>query len=147
MDAGSLQQGMRAHDVGVNEGIRAGYRTVDMTLGGEVEHAFGLEAPKGGRQRLSVADISLQEFVIRQVGDIAEGTQVASVAEGINVEHLMATLTHQGAHQITANEPGTSCHHRPHESSLCQLSYALCNASRDQGHGDADCQSLWSCRW
>jgi len=72
MAARGLQQGVRADDVGLDEGRRAVNGSVHMRLGREVEHGVGLEGLVDAVHGGVVADVGPLERIARVPGRIAQ---------------------------------------------------------------------------
>ena len=83
---GGGQHGGRAHDVGFEEGHRAGDAPVDVALGGEVHHGIDVFLLHQGGHAVRIADVHLDEPVVWSPLDVLEVGQVAGVGQGVEVD-------------------------------------------------------------
>ena len=108
---GRLEQGVRAHDIGLDKGIRPGDRTVDVAFGGEVHQGIDAIFTQGGQHRLVIADVRVHEVEAgfrlqrRQVG------AVASVGQGIQRNQGVTGVSGVPVvHEVGANKAGGAGH-------------------------------------
>ena len=87
--ARGFEQSERADDIGLDEIGSAGDRAVDMALGGKVHHPIGPESGHGNVHRGPVADIGLEEAVMRVAFDIAQRLTVAGISQRVDRKHLV----------------------------------------------------------
>jgi len=74
-----IEQGEGAEDVRPHKGGAVGDRAVDVALRGEVDDGIDRVVPEDGRYRAGVADVALDEGVVRIIGDIPEALRVPRV--------------------------------------------------------------------
>ena len=115
--ARGFQKHKCADDVGLDEICGPGNRPVDMAFGGEMHDPLGPEPGHGLRHRPGIADIGLEEAIIRSVRDQLERGLVAGIGQGVEVEHFMP-VRHQMPNQRRSDESGTTCHQNAHAIKL-----------------------------
>ncbi len=113
MGADGFEQGVGAHEVGVDEGRGVGQGVVVVGFGGEVHHQIGLAdqlVDQGG-----IGDVALDQ--LDPVGD--GGARVSGVGGvGEFVQHPDRALGGAGGqraqHEVGADETGTTGHENTH---------------------------------
>ncbi len=105
-----LEHRERAEDVGPDEGVAAGDRTVDVTLGGEVDDVVGPEALERRGDGAPIADVDFGEAIVRRVADGGERVEVAGIGELVEIEHVDALADEMPAKR-RADEPGAAGDH------------------------------------
>ena len=110
--ASRLQEVGCAADVGVNEVDRAVDRTIDVALGGEVDHCVDVVLCEKHSHGIDVADVGANKGVARTVslGDATKTGQMTRVGEGVDVDQSQLRIGGEGCtHEIAADEPGATC--------------------------------------
>ena len=80
-----------------------------MALGGEIHHGIGPVLGQQPRHQGAIADIAVHEHVVRVAVQRGQGVQVASVSQGIQVDH--PDSARDGLqHEITTDEAGAAGH-------------------------------------
>ena len=103
-----LQQHAGAQDVGLEEDLRCIDRTVDVAFGRQIEHRLGAETGEGGRHLGAICDVSDEETVARQIGNLGEIVPVAGIGQLVDVQDVIAFVADQRAHQSRSNEAGSA---------------------------------------
>ncbi|GJD76742.1 hypothetical protein CFIICLFH_5001 [Methylobacterium goesingense] len=104
VSAGAIEHDLGADHVGADEGARVGDRAVDVTLGGQMHHRVGPERGVEGVHRLRIADVGLDEAVLRVVGQRLERDRVGRVGQRVQRRHLVSELLHQMQDQCRSDE-------------------------------------------
>ncbi len=105
--ADGLQEGVRADDVGVEEGARVVQRVVVVGLGGEVhdEIVGAHQAVDQGR----VADVALHQGAALR-GQPIEGPAVAGVGQPVEDGDLKIRVRQRMSNEVGSDEAGTAGH-------------------------------------
>ena len=103
-----LEQLEGADDVGVHEVAGALDRTVDVALGGEVDHRVDGVLGEHPAHQLAVGDVAVNELVARLPLEIGEAFAVPRVGEFVEHDHAEVRLREQQAHEVAADEPGAA---------------------------------------
>ena len=101
-----LEQREGADDVGLDEVGRARDRAVDVAFGREMHDPVGPELGDRLLHRSAVADVGMQEAVVRLALDRSQRRQVAGISERIDVEDLIALVEHEVADERRTDESG-----------------------------------------
>ena len=113
--AGGFQQGIGANDIGLDKGGRAVDGAVHVRLGRQVHDRVRLELGQGATDHRAVADIGLQELVVRVVRDAGQRFEVAGVGQLVEVEHLVLGVIEQVANQRRTNKTRAAGDQNTHE--------------------------------
>lgn len=104
-----LKKGERTHDVGASEGERILDGAVHVTLGRKVDDAINLLVLHQLVEGIEVADVHLDELVVRLVLDVLEVSEVAGISQLVEVDDVvLGVFVHEEAHYVRANETGTT---------------------------------------
>ncbi len=85
-----------------------------MAFGSQMHHSVRTETAKGGRNCLTVADISLQEAIERIGFDRGQRGQCARIGELVDIEDFIALIQHQMPHDGRSDKPGAAGHEYTH---------------------------------
>src|ERR1700716_3272393 len=103
MLARRLTEHCSAANIRLDEGERIHERTVDVSLGGEVDYRVSI-----GRElvdKVSVADVALHEPIPRLPFELHEVGKVARVSQFVDHSHLdLRTRGSDEAHEVRADE-------------------------------------------
>ena len=103
------EHGGCAHDVGLEEGHRAGDASVDVALSREVHDRVDVLLLHQGRHAVRVADVHFDEPVIRCALDVLEVGEVAGVGQGVEVDDPHVRVAGDPtAHDMRSDEAGTA---------------------------------------
>ena len=102
---GGLEHGKGAHDIGGHEIPRIVNGTVHVGLRRQVHHPVRSVFPQGVPHQGGVPNVGVQEAVRRRVRRAVQGTDVAGISQGVNIQDFMAALKQQ-PDQIGADESG-----------------------------------------
>ena len=104
-----LKERQGAHYVGAREGERVFDTPVHVALGGKMDDAVHLFLLHKGVEAFEVADVHLDELVVRLVLYVLEVFQVAGVGQFVKVDDLvLGIFVDKQADNVTADESGTS---------------------------------------
>lgn len=87
----SLEQRVCPDDVGVDERVWAGDRSIDVTLGGEVEHGANLMLTQKTLAQSAIANVAVDEFKSRRITrafDAIEVGAIARISERVEYDNL-----------------------------------------------------------
>ena len=84
----------------------------------EMHHPFRPEAVIGFGNRLPVADVGLEEAVVRVVVDGAQRSERAGIGELVDGEHLVASDEHEMTNNRRSDEAGAAGDENAHETTL-----------------------------
>jgi len=87
---GGFEQTEGAVDIGTNESLGAGERTVNVALGREVHDGARLIPVEQAIEQRRIADIALLETVGRKLLDRGKVLQIARIRELVEVDHWSA---------------------------------------------------------
>jgi hypothetical protein len=116
---GCLKQRAGADDVGFDEIGRAVDRAVNMGFGRQMHHCARPVFGKNAGDRLPVADIRLLEDMARIVARVAQGFQIASIGQLVEIDDCLAGLGDQLANHCRSDEAGTACNDNCHVIFRC----------------------------
>ena len=106
----SLQQAQSSHHIGLGEGERVLNRAVHMALGGEVDDAVDMFVLHQLIDTLEVADVHLDEAVVRLVLDVLQVSEVAGVGQLVEVDDFVFRIfVDEEADDVAADEAGAAC--------------------------------------
>ena len=109
VELGGLQQAERAHHVGAGEGEGVLDGAVHMAFGGQVDDAVHVVFLHELHDAVEVADVRLDEGVVRAVLDVLQVGQVAGVGQFVEVDDVIVRIfVHEQAHHVAADEPGAA---------------------------------------
>ena len=81
-----------------------------MRFGGEMDDAVHTVAPERLENRLEVADVRLEERVVRPVLDVVEVRQVSGIGEIINVDNVIIRIfVHKQSDDVASDETCAAC--------------------------------------
>ena len=110
----SLEQRVCPDDVGVDERVWAGDRSIDVTLGGEVEHGANLMLTQKTLAQRAIANVAVDEFKSRRITrafDAIEVGAIARISERIEHDDVRVRVGRQlMANKIGADEAGAASH-------------------------------------
>lgn len=104
---GGLEHGKGAHDIGGHEIPRIVNGTVHVGLRRQVHHPIRSVFPQGVPHQGGVPNVGVQEAVRRRIRRAVQGTDVAGISQGVNIQDFMAALKQQ-PDQIGADESGAA---------------------------------------
>jgi hypothetical protein len=113
-----LQQREGAFDVRLDEGTRAVDASVDVALGGEVQHGARAVLGQQAVDERAITDVAVHEdmpCVALQRGQVA---QVAGVGEGVEIDDGLVALRQPVEDEVAADEAGASGHEEGHFGAL-----------------------------
>ena len=85
-----------------------------MALGREMDDRVRIELGERAGHGLAIADIGLKQTVARMVLDLAQRLQARGIGELVDVQHVVAVISDQHAHQRRADEAGAAGGQNPH---------------------------------
>ena len=86
------KQAERADDVGLDEFGRAVDRAVDMAFGREMHDDVDVVFAKNSRHSGGVADVGLDEAIVRIILDLAQRGEIAGIGELVDIDHAMTGI-------------------------------------------------------
>ena len=105
-----LQQAQRSHHIGLSKGERVFDGAVHMALGGEVYDAVDVFILHQLVDTLEVADVHLDEAVVRLVLDVLQVGEVAGVGQLVEVDDFVFRIfVDEEADDVAADEAGAAC--------------------------------------
>ena len=103
---GCLKHAQSAHHVGLCEGERVFNRAVHMALSCEVDHTVDVVFLEDSHYSLKVADVSLDEGVVRFVFNVFEVGEVACVCQLVDVNDMIIRIfVHKKSYYVASDEP------------------------------------------
>lgn len=103
-----FEQAEGANDVGLDEVFRAMNRTIDMRLGGEIDHRTRLMLGQQLLDQRRVGDIAVDEQVLGVAIDGRQALQVARVGQLIQVDDQLICLSYPVQDKVSADEAGSA---------------------------------------
>ena len=106
---GCLQQGKRAHDIGAGEDERILDRTIDVAFGGQVDHSVDIVLAEHFADGVVVADVGLDEGVVRSIFDVSQVGQIAGIGQFIEIDDpIVGIFVYEEPHHMRADESGAA---------------------------------------
>ena len=114
MGAGSLQQHIGAHDIGLDEGAGAVDGAIHVGLGRQMHDHIRIDSLQQRLDRRGVADVSPGEAVMRMSRDAFQRGERACVGELVQNMDVMIGLVQQMPNQRRPDEPRPAGDHDLH---------------------------------
>ena len=109
IELSGLQQCESTHHIGLRKGKGVFNRAVYVALGGEVDNAVNFFILHQLIESLEVADVHLDELVVRLVLDILQVCQVTGIGKFVEVDDvILGVLVYKESHNVAANKAGTT---------------------------------------
>src|ERR1700722_4430724 len=105
---GGLEQAEGPIDIGADERLGAGKRTVYVALSGEMQDRARLITVEQTLDKGLVADVPLLEMVARMLLHRGEVLQIARIRELVEVDHGRAHQREPIQNEVRANKPGSA---------------------------------------
>ncbi len=105
----SLQQRQRAHHVGACESERVLDRSVDMTLGSEMDDAVDFVLRDDAAHLVEVSDVGFDEGIVGFVLDILQIGEVAGIGKFVEVDDMVVVVfVYEQADNMASDETSTT---------------------------------------
>ena len=108
-EPGGLQQAQGPQHVRPCERERVLDAAVNVALSSQMDDAIDILLPHQFVHPVEIADVSLDERIVRPVLDVLEVGKIAGIGQLIDIDDMIVgILRHEKAHYVRANETGSS---------------------------------------
>ena len=108
-DPGRLQQRERTHDVGAREGKGILDRTVDVRLGGQMDHAVDPVLAENGEHLLVIADVAPLETVVLGLLDVFQVGQIPRISQLVEIDDaVVGVFGDEKPHDMAPDKTGAA---------------------------------------
>ena len=109
IEFGRLKHAQRTHHIGAGKSEGVFDRSVDVTLGGQMDNAVDLVLLHQRQDGIEIANIGFDKHIVGFVFDVFQVGQVAGIGQLIEIYNvIIGILVDKKAHYMRANETGTA---------------------------------------
>lgn len=120
---GGLKERQRPHHIRLRECERILDGTIDVALGGEVDYSVNMLVLHQLVKCLEIANIHLDEPVVRLVLDVLEIGKVSRIGQLVKIDDVvLGIFVHKQPHDVRSDEPGPA---GDHDIPFCHVIFSL----------------------
>ena len=126
VELGSLQKAERTHDVRTSKSKRVLDGTVHVAFCSKMDDAIDLFILHELVERVEVADVHLDELVVRLIFDILEVCEIACVCKLVEIDNLVfRILVHEQAHDMATDKACSACNNNRSFHAFLQFTWEI----------------------